>query len=502
MKTADRWQALTVPEGVYFLRGGERVALFRPEQQILDEVRLYPGSDYILGGIGACGGHWLTWGRFNGWRPLKDQRHTVEATARSVRLHTRALDATDEDALYEADLTLSFDRGRGTYVYDVVTTLTVPPGKALRWAPYGDLFEGLEFCNLFPSGIFNDYGASPVEDLGRVGLRGWAHQERYRAWVYQDARGQWAILPLNHFVSSPSFARKICPNSRWILVGESDRAPTLEFLDDTWQRAHFGICHALYDMHFNLLPEQNPLPAGTVLRAHYRLTNTPRPKAEAIWRRAKDVPIPDDERRATDFIASTWSGLDTFTEGVHHGCYDPHRFWQPFVHGDRVGLPVWRDPLILHNHEAMQRYRTPLSDRLRFGWSPTCADRRGGFAWVESDEPNAAGWGICGGSALPYTGDRPYRVSAWVRGRGVRGEGIAIGVKPWSLKETFWSRRVKTESGWERVEVVTPPIPPVIIRHSIPPGLVFESNRLDLLFELRGTGRAEVAEVRYGSVRP
>ncbi|OPZ23382.1 MAG: hypothetical protein BWZ02_03235 [Lentisphaerae bacterium ADurb.BinA184] len=377
----------------------------------------------------------------------------------------------------------------------------MPEGRSLRWAPYGDLYEGIEFLNVYASGMFNDAGASPIDDLGRIGARGWSNQERYRGWVYQDAAGEWTYMPLNHIVSSPSFARRVCLDSRWILVGEADRAPTVELLEDTWRHAHVGICHYIYDTHFNYLPEANPLPGGTVLRAHYRLSNTPRAEAEALWRQAKALPVPEDERRATDFPVCTWCGLDTFTEGVHHGCYDPHRFWQPFVRGPHPAVRPWHDPAIRHNHEAMQRYRFPQSEAIRFGWNPVCPDRRGGSVWVENEVPAASGWGLFFNGAVPYLAERPYRLSAWVRGTDVRGTGIALSVKPGNQQEAVWTPRIQSAAEWQRLELELPPLKANLVSGPAPPGLVFESNRLDIRFELDGIGRAEMAEIRYGSVR-
>jgi hypothetical protein len=495
------WAVRPTADGEYWTWRGERVALWRPAEFAFDEIRLYPGSDYILGGMGNCGGWWLGWGRFNGRRLLKDIVSSCDAGPDGVRLRARATDAADADAAYAATVHLGYEPGRNAFVFEVQTTLTVPAGRTLRWAPYGDFFEGLEFLNLFAAGIFNDQGASPVADLGRIGARGWTGQERYRAWLYQDAQGDWTEMPLNHIVNSPSYARRVCPNSRWLLAGEADRAPTVELLGDTWRHAHVGLCHYIYDTHFNYLPTENPLPAGTVLRAHFRLTHTPRAEVETLWRQTRQVPVPEAEKAATRFPAASWSGLDLFTESVHHEAYDPHRFWQAYVRGDRTTVRPWREPLLVHGQEPIQRYRMPQSDAIRFGWSPTCPDRRGGFAWVESAADSAAGWGLFHNGMAPYTPGLPYRVSAWVRTVEVRGVGVALGLRPCHAAEPVWSRRITGSADWQLLELEIPPPAANLIRDPAPPGLTFESNRLDLLFDLCGTGRAELCEVRYGSVR-
>jgi len=161
----------------------------------------------------------------------------------------------------------------------------------------------------------------------------------------------------------------------------------------------------------------------------------------------------------------------------------------------------WHDPAIRHNHEAMQRYRFPQSEAIRFGWNPVCPDRRGGSVWVENEVPAASGWGLFFNGAVPYLAERPYRLSAWVRGTDVRGTGIALSVKPGNQQEAVWTPRIQSAAEWQRLELELPPLKANLVSGPAPPGLVFESNRLDIRFELDGIGRAEMAEIRYGSVR-
>lgn len=497
MPTHATWSHESVAEGVSLRYRGEQVALFRPHEYALSEVRLYPGSDYILGGIGNPKGWWLEWGRFNLWRALRDCTHTLSVGRAGLRLQATATDA-EGDARYAVDMTLSYAQPAHTYAFDVVTTLTVPDGKTLRWAPYTDIYEGLEFLNLYPSGIFNDEGASPIEDHGRLNVRGWHGPERYRAWAYQDQKRQWTLLPLNHLGNSDSYAIKVCRNSRWILVGEADRAPQVELLDDTHRLAHCGLCHYMYDMHFCALPPANPLPGGTCLRAHFRLSNAPRAEAEAAWRRARTVSVPAAEKRATDYPACSLSGLDLFTERVHHECYDPHRFWKPFVRGKPAGLRPWKDPLFVHDPHSIQRYRIPQGDTFRFGWAPVASGRPGGYVWAEADTELTLGWTTNHGR--PYNPDRPYRFSAWVRARDVRGEGAALGLRPWNRPDPVWSARLTGTTDWQRLEVEIP-APGFNLSHAdgiLPLDYIYE--RVDIQLELRGQGRAEMAEARYGPV--
>jgi len=222
---------------------------------------------------------------------------------------------------------------------------------------------------------------------------------------------------------------------------------------------------------------------------------------EALGRQARRVPVPKAEQRATDFPVCSWSGIDLFTEGVHHECYDPHRFWQAFVRGSQAAVRPWKDPLFVCGQEAIQRYRIPQSDGIRFGWSPSCPDRRGGFVWVESDEDNQAGWGLVNNGMVPFTAGLPYRVSAWVRTREVCGDGVALGVRACNTENTTWSRRITGNTDWQLLELELPPLSANLHRDPAPPGLEFESNRLDIMFGLCGRGRAEMCEIRYGAVR-
>lgn len=70
----------------------------------------------------------------------------------------------------------------------------------------------------------------------------------------------------------------------------------------------------------------------------------------------------------------------------------------------------------------------------------------------------------------PIAGGKPYRLSLMVKTKGVRGEGVragvSFGVPRWpgmhgelQPGETCWTRAVKGNSDWTRIEAVTPPAP-------------------------------------------
>ena len=390
-------------------------------------------------------------------RRLDARRRLGEPVTGPGWLRLRASGATRSGAARgEFELTWRAAAG-GRVTLEVRAQLVIPPGPGWRVTPQADHGE-LAFLTLWPAGVFSPAGRAA---------------KRFQACLVQRGRRVEAIA--HHHLESPDKQRlRLGPGDRFAWVREAWN-PVVTIGAGT--RAEAGVCAYMWDTHFGLRVCRGAavvLPPGTVRTAGYTLGVLDRAEAGRLERRAV--------RRSPGAAADTpvyTGGSHDFRATFRQAGLDGNRAWpwqRAVGRGDPAGVAFARDTRVGRG----DRYSLRLTHRTaaRASWQATTL-------------------GPAFGEPAFRRGQR-LRLTAQVRLRGVDGRvRVALRVHRTgrgsvfdaSTYELFPSAaRRGPDQDWVELRVETPPLSPA-------------PDRVHLLLELDGTGRAWFDDVRLERCR-
>jgi hypothetical protein len=283
--------------------------------------------------------------------------------------------------------------------------------------------QRFEYANMLAAGL-----SESRDDRKRFQKCIWTRRDGSLCYMYQNplsmiqqAGPQWADMPDGGFVG-------------W--VAERDMNPFLEVIQST--PTTFVTCSQWYDHHiFGKPPRKKSEDGFYHITAAYRLLSLPQPLAKELE---------DAARRMLP--AAPWGVRMGFRQGVVND------FETPVPSGELYNGCLWGKNARLDT---------------RVGHSGTRSLRVRGSCVAEP---------IAGGTAIFVESGKRYRLSAWVRTRGVTGKGAYL-----CLKEVFWnwqdvramhrSRLLRNDNDWTRLEFEFEPVQndPIAV-----PGLVVEGE--------------------------
>lgn len=270
-------------------------------------------------------------------------------------------------------------------------------------------------------------------------------RKRWQMFVTENPRGTFVGRRHNHHY--PDWDWTIARGG--ILAAMDDPAgnPAYRFLSGA---ADVGFCWWGYDTHFNLLLEP-----GEIIDKKRGRTVLRKGAAYALEYELFCLG-PEESRRIAERLV--------------------------LPEPDPLALAKMARPVITPGVNRFDR-ALELADMQSFAWEPSDT----GASWDHTqghDDTHSLKLSGDGSGAIPswstrvgqemfmppITGGKPYRLSVMVKTRAVRGEGVkagvSYGVPRWPGMhgellpcETCWTRAVKSDNDWTRIEVVTPPAP-------------------------------------------
>jgi hypothetical protein len=321
-------------------------------------------------------------------------------------------------------LTLTWDEGIGSYVYDFQCQLDIHSPEALD----SEAEVAFEYCDPW-------YVDIPGPSVSFPGM--WT--KRFSYLIAQQGDGTVWKMPLNHMATGIPSPRSFRRGGLFLPVFDPGNNPAFEFVGETADRTSVGICNWGYDVHFAAHYAREEL-CGP-LCPHFRIRLCPDDQAQRLLAAAKPVPpvaykgfeeLPLYERRSS------------FARGLRlneptPGDTDP---WPWLPEGE--GCEWCRDEGRSDRSSLKISKQTP-------GPAEWLMDREGEGAWTQ-----------------PWTPDIGFRVSGYVKTRDVQGRGTCLAVR-WGVYNYpqrypyVCSERLVGTNDWTRltVEIHGPPPPDV-----------------------------------------
>ncbi len=391
----------------YFLRqqflfcNNEPLGRIDPASSIVHEVRLRPGYKPLTM-IG------LHWDQYNGPQNVVDVKEewVVEKTNGPEFVARYRFRNPGGNVFCNGRLTVTYDAKRETYLWELDTTVEVAAGKSWK----NDHF-GLSFADPVPY----DHVPPAVEVADP-----W--QCRYQWIVFQDPEGKLYRHPLFHnHVPKIEDQMKFNPAGGMAALLHDplgNLALEFDFDSNPKLRPAWWLCPWAYDIHFLINPYEpgQEIPGGTKHHVKFRYRSVHGAEAQRLMDNSTVHPYFATLPSRTIFTG----GVNTFA--VTKPCTEPQAeyFWEGGVRDEEVGRED-NFSLRLTNDNPGRKARSAV--------------------------------GIGGSNFMGRFSSRKYRLSGWIRTRGVQGQGAALFVR--SGENVAYSGRVTGDSEWTRVELET-----------------------------------------------
>ncbi|MHB9023371.1 MAG: hypothetical protein ACYC7E_04240 [Armatimonadota bacterium] len=389
----------------YFLRqqflfcNNEPIGRIDPATSLIHEVRLRSGYKPLTM-IG------LHWDQYNGPRNTVDVKEewTVEKTNGPEFAARYRFRNPGSNVYCNGRLTVSYDPRRETYLWELDTTVEVAPGQTWKYDHFG-----LSFADPVPY----DHIPPAVEVVDP-----W--QCRYEWIVFQAPDGNYYRHPMlhNHVPPIPDQMKYKSDGGLAVLMHDPLGNLALEFDFDPALRPAWWLCPWAYDIHFLINPYEKgyEIPGGTQHHVKFRYLSVHGEEAQRIF----------DASTVHPYFATLPDRL-IFTGGVNtfaltKPCTEPQAeyFWDGGERDEEVG------------HDDHYSLRL-------------CNDDPG--------TKQCSAVGIGGSNFMGRFTSRRYRLTGWIRTRGVQGNGAALFAR--SGENTAYSQRVSGDSEWTKVEIET-----------------------------------------------
>ncbi len=361
---------------------------------------------------------WLNYGE-EAFNANKLQDFQVWEEGNRLRFVVICTDNQDKTWLTSrAEVTITYDPAKNTYVHDVVSTLVIPEGHSLR------LNHPIEFTDPLVHGHVGS--ASPNDS--------W---ETPHPWsVYKHVSGKLYKHPHNHVTWYPGFGEPAWREAKgnyldpqggfWAVVGDPIANPVWSLQGSSVPGSEFytELCGWAFDVHMRWYPVKSgeTLAPGTYT-VNWRLTSVDGKQADE-WLAQADFCAPGDLNKE----------LLLYTAGIGNV--------------ERFGKVVkWASPF----------YEYPWGDASLLDKTVGHGDNTS----LRLDGPQEAGAAV-GGSVFsdPVLPDTSYEVSAWVKTKDVQGEGPGL-----MFGGQFYFPLITGTTDWQKIGFVCRPNEPL---HTVP----------------------------------
>ena len=380
----------------------EPIGRIDPAGSALHEVKLRPGYRPMV----QFGRHWDQYNRRENFVDVPEE-WVVEETG-GQRFVARYRYRNNKGYLAcNGRLTVTYDARRGTYVWDVDTTVTVAKGKT--WL---NDHRGLSFADPLVYDIVPH--AIDVADPWRC---------PYQWIVFQAPDGTWYRHPIFHnHVPKAADQMRLKSNGGMAVVMDNPVAnPALEFdfSPEPGLNPGFWLCPWAYDIHFLIAPykRKEKIPGGTSHHVRFRYVSVHGEQAKRLMQKSVVHPYFKGLDRRVIFT----SGVNRFQETAT--CDVPHRGY-PWLGG-------------VHDREVGRKDR--------------CSMR---LENTDAKKPKTVHVGVGGSVFMGRFDSRRYKLAAWVRTRDVRGKGVAVFAKNGANK-VYGPKRLTGTGQWQRLTLDT-----------------------------------------------
>jgi len=431
-----------------------------------------PGMHWAWGGM-----FWPFWGyQLRAKRRILSFKASALKERASFRLVTRA-----KDCVLESDwrMDVYYDPDLRSYVYDVNTTATViRKAKPEEYRPVE-----FEYFDLFITGLLDTKTALQFYKDGQH------HPMPGPMWDYLVYEKQGDGYGSNHYLIK-------APLNRWITEAQNEFRitrdgiigfmnhpagnPVVQLVGDTAPVTNLGLCNWFYDLHFKhvLCDVKEPPQKGFSTTARFRIMEYDFERSRRFMERAELPAYVKSEYEAKAYPRYEECGVNSFERSVVIDTPDHSRIWRPFhdhplyvsfgvtdVRAHRGGRPR-------HIFEGLTT--NPNAECI---WDRQCGRTGTSSLKVVTIKPAIAGWSLPLFEAPQLEPGKQYKMSVWIRTRNLTGKGATLAVfpdayaHPWYLEvkdrskercPLFARTRIKGDSEWRKVEVMTPVIERVL----------------------------------------
>jgi len=252
--------------------------------------------------------------------------------------------------------------------------------------------------------------------------------------------------------------------------------PVVQLVGDTAAVSSLSLCNWFYDLHFThvLCGVKEPPPKGFSTTVRFRIMEYDCERSHSFLESAELPAYLASEYRAKSFVRYEESGVNSFENAVTIDAPDHGRIWRPF-HDHPLYVNFGITDVSFHAEgKARELFDgVTTNPNAACSWDRQCGRTGTSSLKVATTRQATAGWSLPLFEAPQLEPDRRYRLSVWIRTRGLTGKGATLAYfqdayqSPWLLKEkdkkmerrpVFASKRVKGNSAWKKVEVITPPL--------------------------------------------
>ena len=258
-----------------------------PYHSYLRDLRLVPGGQPVFKDT-----FYITWPFGFYFKTKLDLIDVDDKNPQRLKLHSKShdiglrdyrhADAKTWESAFEQEtwLELTYDPGRGSYVFDVRSRLQVRPGREQAMAKhYPNLFE---YQNLLPAGVFDRFPPNG--------------KKRYQWCVYTGEDGKLYKRPHTHHAGPESSVPPFGKDGILAYVVERDCNPVMQMLGDTGVWSCGSLCQWSWDLHFY---HRRGNPAEKAYKdyyaapkeVHYRVYSEPEAVAQQLLAKAELPPI-------------------------------------------------------------------------------------------------------------------------------------------------------------------------------------------------------------------
>jgi len=436
------------------LDGGEAIAEIRDLR--LQNVRFRPGGRLLIGEEVPLPLFWEQYA--NHQDPERNAGnngtlHILETTEDHVQvICTGTTGSGSAESAFQVAFAHTDENRR--YEISIQASLRIPEGREWTVTPNPSHGE-IEFCNLWPEGVFSAERGTPL---------------RYHA-CYVDRGGRVTKIPHHHLESADKHNIAMRGGDRMVwLLEEENLCLTLLSTEPVTA----GICAYMWDAHLAYRvcsdSRERALASGTMYNACYRLSAVDAHEGARLAGMAKETPTP--ERGHTPIIVE---GEHTFAETI------------ATAHQDLADVWPWETEVIMGDPGTVRF----VVDRT-YGWDDRSSIR------IDSPGPAKASWKATAlGPAFRQTdfkeGER-YRLGAYVRTALTSGRAtIAIRLHRRGMQGLYdpahyelfrCPAQLTGRTAWSYLEVTTPPAIPA-------------ADRVHLLMEMDGAGSCWFDNVHF-----
>jgi len=286
----------TQPDGERWIYDGEMPvgALYEgPYPICLHDLRLVPGGPIFIERGQFMSPFGIAW-RMGGQLNMKIDEITADQKDPTrlklyFKVHDEGLiDYRDPEhetwksaIIEETWLELTYDRERGSYIFDVRSRLQVRPGREQAVA---ERFREFEYQDLLPGGCFDRF---PPHG-----------KKRFQWFVYTGPDGRLYKMPHTHHLGPAGSVRGFGEDGILAFVLDPVYNPVVRLRGDTGPRTRGSVCPWAWDFHFVLMDIQaggKPLSAAP-FEVRYQVYSVPESEAKRLLDGAEMAPAMSDPR--------------------------------------------------------------------------------------------------------------------------------------------------------------------------------------------------------------